>query len=207
MKRISLPVVTRAETGKGPARRLRVTGNAPAVLYGKKSEPVKLAVNVRDFAKILEEVGTNALFDLQIAGGDGSASNRIAVLKERQIRPVDGSLVHLDFLEILMTEPLEVTIPLRFEGKPAGLERGGNLQTVSKELRILCLPDDIPDSIAVDVSGLELGHSIHAGEIELPKGASLAQDPGLALATVLALKKADEEAAVVAEPAEAAPKK
>ncbi len=117
--------------------------------------------------------------------------------------------MHLDFLEILMTEPLEVTIPLHFEGKPAGLERGGNLQTVSKDLRISCLPDDIPDSIVVDVSGLELGHSIHAGEIELPKGASLAQDPGLALATCLALKKADEapEAAAAETPAEAAPKK
>jgi large subunit ribosomal protein L25 len=208
MKRISLAVVQRTETGKGPARRLRVTGSAPAVLYGKKSEPLKLAVNIRDFGKILEEVGTNALFDLQIASGDGSASNRIAVLKERQIRPVDGSLVHLDFLEILMTEPLEVTIPLHFEGKPAGLERGGNLQTVSKDLRISCLPDDIPDAIVVNVSGLELGHSIHARDIELPAGASLAQDPGLALATVLAPKKAEEIAEVAEAPAEpAAPAK
>lgn len=208
MKRINLSVVTRAETGKGPARRLRMTGNAPAVLYGKKSEPMKLAVNVREFDKIREEVGTNALFDLQIASGDGTTSSRIAVVKERQVRPVDGSLVHLDFLEILMNEPLEVTIPLHFEGKPVGLDKGGNFQSVTKDLRISCLPGDIPDSIVVDVTKLELGHSIHAGDIALPAGASLAQDAGSALATVLAPKKADEiPEAAAAEPAEPAAKK
>lgn len=203
MKRITLSVVTRTETGKGPARRLRAVGSAPAVLYGKKSEPVKLAVNVRDFTKILEEAGSNALFDLQVAGGDGTTFNRTAVIKERQIRPLDGSLVHLDFLEILMTEPIEVTVPLHFEGKPIGLDKGGTFQSVSKDVRISCLPGDIPDAIVVDVTGLDLGHSIHSGEIDLPSGATLAQDAAIALATILAPKKAAEEEAEAEEPAEA----
>jgi large subunit ribosomal protein L25 len=202
MKRISLSVDQRDLTGKGPARRLRGVGKVPAVLYGKKHEPIKLAVVIHDFRKLLEEAGSNALFDLQIADGTGGTFTRTALLKERQARPTDGALIHLDFLQILMDEPIEVAIPVHFVGKAVGVDKGGMFQSAVRELRVSCLPDDIPSSITIDVSALDLGHSIHVGEISFPKGVTPAQDLGLGVASVLSPKK--EEAAAAEEPAAAA---
>ncbi len=203
MNKVSLSVDKRTGSGKGPARRLRAAGKAPAIFYGKKSEPIKIAIDIHDFKKAVEQAGSNPLFDLNIRE-EGCTSTRRALLKERQIRALDGSLVHLDFLEVFMDESIEVTVPIEFEGKPVGIDKGGIFQATSRELRISCLPDNIPNVITVDVSGLDLGHSIHIGDITLPEGVSALQDKGVAVATVAAPKKAEEEAAP-AEEAEAAP--
>ncbi len=201
MNKISLSVEQRVETGKGPARRLRVTGRVPAVLYGKKTEPRKLSVDVREFRKAMEEGGRNPLLDLKVTENGEIVATRVAVLKERQMRPVDGSLVHLDFLEVLMDEPIEVTVPIEFEGKPVGIDKGGLFQPVTRELRVMCLPDDIPSSITVDVSGLDIGDSVHIGAITLPKGVTAVQDAGISLASVATPMK-EEVPAEEAAPAE-----
>ena len=143
MNKVTLSVDQRTETGKGPARRLRAVGKAPAIFYGKKTEPIKIAIDVHDFKKAIEQAGSNPLFDLKIRGNEGTTTRR-ALLKERQIRPVDGSLVHLDFLEVFMDESIEVTVPIEFEGKPVGIDKGGVFQPSTRELRISCLPDNIP---------------------------------------------------------------
>ena len=202
MNKVTLSVDQRIESGKGPARRLRAAGKAPAVFYGKKTEPIKIAIDVHDFRKAIEQAGSNPLFDLQIRE-DGGTTTRRALLKERQIRPLDGSLVHLDFLEVFMDESIEVTVPIEFEGKPVGIDKGGIFQASARELRVSCLPDNIPNVITVDVSGLDVGHSVHVGDITLPEGVSTLQDKGVAVATVAALKK-EEEKAATAEEAEAA---
>lgn len=199
MAKITLPVDNRDETGKGPARRLRAAGKVPAIFYGRKTDPIKIAVNGHDFKKAMEQAGTNPLFDLQISE-QGKVNTRRALLKERQTRAWDGTLVHLDFLEVFMDESIEVTVPLEFEGKPIGVEKLGVFHVASRELLISCLPDDIPDVIKVDVSGLDIGHSLHVGEITLPKGVSAIDDPGVAVATVAAQRK--EEEAEAAAPAE-----
>lgn len=201
MSLVSLSVQQRLETGKGPARRLRAEGRVPAVLYGKKREPINLSLNVRDFTKILEQSGSSTLFELNITGSDGNVFTRTAVLKERQIRPVDDALIHVDFQAVVMDEKMEVVVPLHFEGTPIGLDKGGIFQPAVRELRISCLPDRIPSVITVDVSGLDLGHSLHVKEMTLPEGVTVKHDPGLALASVLAPKKEDEE--VVPSEAEA----
>jgi large subunit ribosomal protein L25 len=204
MNRIALQVEQRNETGKGPARRLRAAGLAPAIFYGRKTEPVMLAVNVHEFRKAIEDAGSNPLFDLKILD-QGKTWSRSAMLKDRQIRPTDGSVVHLDFQEVLMDESIEVTVPLEFDGKPIGLDKGGEFHITTRELRISCLPSDIPNVITIDVSGLDLGNSIHAGDVALPQGASAATDPTVALAIVSAPKKekeaAEEEAPETAEKA------
>ena len=202
MNKVSLSVEQRVETGKGPARRLRVIGKVPAVLYGKKTEPRKLSVDAREFRKAMEEGGRNPLLDLKVTENGKVVATRVAVLKERQMRPVDGSLVHLDFHEVLMDEPIEVTVAIEFEGKPVGIDKGGLFQPVTRELRVLCLPDDIPSSITVDVSGLDIGDSVHIGAITLPKGVSAVQDAGVSLASVAAPMKEEvpgEEAAAEEE--------
>jgi large subunit ribosomal protein L25 len=203
MNKITLQVDQRNETGKGPARRLRAAGQTPAIFYGRKTEPVKLAINVHEFRKAVEDAGSNPLFDLRFTA-DGKTTSLSARLKERQIRPVDGSLVHLDFQEVMMDEAIEVTVPLEFVGKPVGLDKSGEFHIISRELRISCLPGDIPNVITIDVSGLDLGHSVHAGDVTLPLGASAVTEPTVTLAAVNAPKK--EKEAVEAEAPEAAEK-
>jgi large subunit ribosomal protein L25 len=190
MEKITLAAAPRHETGKGPSRRLRAKGQIPAVFYGKKSEPIKIAVDLHDFTKSLERAGSNPLFDLRI--GDDTRPNRTALLKERQVNPFKGVLVHLDFLEVFMDEAIEVTVPLEFTGKPSGLDQGGAFQITVRDLKISCLPDSIPEVIEVDVSGLTIGHSVHVRDVSLPPGVQVALEGSLALATVLAPKRADE---------------
>lgn len=193
MNRIVLSAEKRSQTGKGPARRLRAAGKAPAVFYGKKTEPMKLAIDIHEFKKAIDLAGSNPIFDLQVKE-NGSTVSKSAILKERQIVPLDGSLVHLDFLQVFMDEAIEVTVQVEFVGKPIGVEKGGVFQAVAKELRVSCLPNDIPQIITVDVSTADVGHSIHVGDIPLPPGVTAVQEEGIALATVLAPKAAEEEA-------------
>jgi large subunit ribosomal protein L25 len=202
MNRITLQVEKRNETGKGPARRLRAAGKAPAIFYGRKTEPIKLAIPVHEFRKAMETAGSNPLFDLRISEA-GKTISCSAMLKERQIRPVDGEFIHLDFLQVLMDESIEVTVPLEFVGKPVGLDKGGEFHIISRELRISCLPRDIPNVITVDVSDLDFGNTIHAGDIALPPGSSAITESTLALAAVTAPKKEEEAAEEAAEPEKA----
>lgn len=202
MNKITLQVEQRKETGKGPARRLRAAGKAPAIFYGRKSEPIKLSIPVHEFRKAMDDAGSNPLFDLRISDA-GKTVSRSAMLKERQIRPVNGDIVHLDFQEVLMDESIEVTVPLEFEGKPVGLDKGGEFHIISRELRISCLPGDIPNVITVDVSDLDLGNTIHAGDITLPSGSSAISESTIALAAVTVPKKEEEAEAEAEEPEKA----
>ncbi len=191
MNKVLIEVEKRTETGKGPARRLRAVGKIPATLYGRKSQPMSLSLNEHEFRKIYERAGSTSLFDLQITE-DGGISTRSALIKERQIRAFDGTILHLDFQEILMDEAIEMAIPVEFEGKPIGLDKGGDFLITLREIRVSCLPGNIPGAIVVDVAGLDLGHSIHVGEITLPEGVSAVTEAGVALASVTTQRKEEE---------------
>ncbi len=201
MNTITLNVEQRYETGKGPARRLRAMAKAPAIFYGKNVEPMNLAIDTHEFITKMGKAGHNPLFDLKISSEAGEIS-KTALLKARQTRPVDGKILHLDFIQVIMDEMIEVVTPVEFVGKPIGVEKGGTFQPAAREIRISCLPNNIPDVIVVDVSGIEMGHSIHVGEITLPEGVKAATDASVALATVIAPKK--DEAGAEAEEAETA---
>ncbi|MEJ2715696.1 MAG: 50S ribosomal protein L25 [Deltaproteobacteria bacterium] len=211
MNRITLAVDQRHQAGKGPARRLRAAGKVPAVVYGKKMDPIKVTVDLHEFKKSFDQAGSNPIFDLEIRD-DGGSSTRTAILKERQTNPVDGALVHLDFIEVFMDVAIEVTVPLEFQGKPVGVEKGGVLQAAARELRISCTPDRIPSAIAVDISKLDIGDSVHVSDISLPSGVQVVQEETLALATILIPAREEEvvpeeeaaveEAEAAAEPSE-----
>jgi len=189
----TLAVHNRDSRGKGPARRMRAAGRIPAVLYGYRSEPTTLSVEAAELDRLLRtsSAGINTLIDLR-----GDVAGRTVLIKELQREPVRGTLVHADFYAIDATESLLVDVPLVVVGTSVGVSQGALLEELVREIQIECLPDSIPDSIEVDVTALDVGDSIHVGDIPLPEGTTLVSDPEiLAVSCVVSRAAVAEEAA------------
>jgi large subunit ribosomal protein L25 len=195
----------RSDRGKNEARRLRQTGKVPAVLYGGKGNAITLALNAKQIGAILRsESGHNTLFQVDLAG-----KHEPAILKDWQVDPLSGKLLHVDLLRVAMDVRMRVQVPVHTFGEPAGVkQQGGVFEVVTREVEIECLPADIPTEFKVDVSGLMLGKQLRAGELPMD-GAKikLITEPERVLAHVVALKVEEEKpaeavAAEVAAPAE-----
>ena len=205
MERVKMDAERRHQSGKGPSHRQRAAGRIPAVFYGRKTEPIPLSVDAVQITKAIDQGGRNFLFDLSIHD-QGKAVKKRALLKDRQINPLDGKIVHLDFLEVFDDVRIEVNVPVEFVGKPAGVEKGGFLEVNVRSIGVSCLPPDIPESIRVDVSSLDIGQSIHLKDVAMPPDVHLHQDETLNLASIVLPKRAKELAAEAgAEVAEEAP--
>lgn len=197
----------REERGKNAARRNRQTGNVPAVLYGGKADSVALSVNAKQLTRILRsESGHNTIFTVSVAGG----KEERAMLKDWQVDPVSGKLLHVDLLRIAMDVRMRVQIPVHTFGEPQGVKmQGGVFETVTREVEVECLPSDIPEEIKVDVSEMLIGKQLRAGDLPLdPNKVKLLTDPQRVIAHVVMLKKEEEpapEAAVATETAPAEP--
>jgi large subunit ribosomal protein L25 len=197
----------REERGKGPARRARRTGMVPATLYGDHKNPVALAVNAKQVAKILRsETGHNTIFSVKVAGGQEEK----AMVKDWQVDPISGSLLHVDLLRIAMNVRMRVKVPVHTFGEPQGVKmQGGIFEMVTREVELECLPGDIPEEFKMDVSGLLIGKQLRAADLPIdPKKIKLITDPQRVIAHVVVLKKEEEptpEAAVAAETAPAEP--
>src|SRR6202050_1661417 len=193
--------------GKGPARRTRMTGMVPAVLYGARKESISLAVNAKQLARILRsETGHNTIFSVQVAGGGLEK----AMLKDWQVDPVSNALLHVDLLRIAMDVRMRVRVPVHTFGEPQGVKmQGGVFETVTREVEIECLPGDIPEEYRVDVSEFLIGKQLRAGDLPIdPAKVKLLTDPPRVLAHAGMLKKEDEpvaEAAVATGTAAAEP--
>jgi large subunit ribosomal protein L25 len=197
----------REERGKGAARRTRLTGMVPAVLYGGRKDSLSLAVNAKQVAKILRsETGHNTIFTVRVADG----AEEKAMMKDWQVDPLSGALLHVDLLRIAMDVRMRVRVPVHTFGEPQGVKmQGGVFEVVTREIEIECLPGDIPEEFKMDVTGLMIGKQLRAGEIPLdPEKMKLLTDPLRVIAHVVTLKKEEEpapEAAVAAETAAAEP--
>ena len=195
MEQIDLKAQVRKTTGKGPARTLRREGRMPAVLYGQKTESIMLSIDIREFEKIVKKANIGSLLlNLQIQ--NGKTLTRPAMIKELQTNPVTGAYIHVDFYEIDMQRKIRVSVPVVARGKSVGVENGGLLQIVRRELELFCLPTAIPRAIEVDVTDLEIGDAIHIEEITLPADVELSEEADITVITVLAPKVEEE---VVAE--------
>ncbi len=195
---------TREGRGKGPARRTRLSGMVPAVLYGGKKDSISLSVNATQVARILRsETGHNTIFTVQVA--DGAAEK--AMVRDWQVDPVSGKLLHVDLFRIAMDVRMRVMVPVHTFGEPQGVKmQGGVFETVTREVEIECLPGDIPEEFKVDVSGLLIGKQLRAADLPFdPQKIKLLTDPTRVIAHVVVLKKEEEPAADVAVTAEAAP--
>jgi large subunit ribosomal protein L25 len=182
MERVTIQAYRRETTGKGAARSLRRKGELPAVIYRAGiSEPIK--VPSKEFLKLLKKTrGENILVNLQFPEG-----SRLAVIKDYQLDPVTGDLLHTDFQEVLLTEKIRVTLKVITTGVPKGVkEQGGILQHALREIEIEALPDRIPGHIEVDVSSLSVGQSIHVSDLKLEEGIKVLTEPEEVIATVTA---------------------
>jgi large subunit ribosomal protein L25 len=175
MEATELKAFTRKETGKGPARRFRQEGSIPAVFYGRGEEAIHLSVNAAELLKIIKAKKENIFIKLLIEGEKNL--EKLSLIKELQIEPVSRRFYHVDFYEVRMDHKLTLDVPLRFAGIPVGVENGGELQHLKRDLKISCLPAVLPDFIEIDVSGLEIGDSIKVQDIRVPEGVTVL-DPG-----------------------------
>lgn len=192
MEIFDLKTTQRNTFGKGSARALRRQGLIPAVLYGPRRDTVPLTISPLDLDIIYKDSGTEQVI-LNLKIENGGTQNAIAVVKEVQVSPVTGQYLHIDFYEISLNEEIEVNVLVEVTGKSKGVERGGFLQVVRHELEVSCLPTDMPEKIEIDVTGLDIGDSIHIGDIKLGDKVRLLADTGLTVATVVPPTVEEEE--------------
>jgi large subunit ribosomal protein L25 len=187
LERFELKAKIRKTTGNGPARVLRREGRIPAVLYGPKTEPALLSVEIRDLEQIFKTGNVGQVL-LNLVIQNGQESTRPAMIKELQAHPVSGKFLHIDFYEIDLERKIRVGVPIVTTGQPIGIENGGMLQIVRREIEVLCLPTQIPESIEVDVTDLDVGDSIHVEEIQVEGDAEIPADVNFTVITILAPK-------------------
>jgi large subunit ribosomal protein L25 len=203
MTQIIVEAAPRSDRGKNEARRLRKSGQVPAVLYGGKGESLTLSVNAKQVGGILRsETGHNTLFQVSVGG-----KQQAAIVKDWQVDPVSGNLLHVDLVRVAMDVRMRVKVPVHTFGEPAGVkQQGGIFETVTREVEIECLPTEIPTEFRMDVSELLIGKHLRAGELQIdPAKMKLITDPDRVIAHVVALRVEEEKPAEVAAAEVAAP--
>jgi len=187
LKFLDLSATKRVGKGNSPARQLRQKGLVPAVIYGPGKAPEMLSVSFRDLEKVLKGSHTiQVLLNLNIENGGGEI--RKAMIKELQTDPVSHEMLHVDFYEIDPDRKILMKVQVVAKGKAAGVEMGGMIQIIRRELEVLCLPDEIPDTIELDVSGLEIGDSIHVKDIHLEGNLEIPAEVDFTVITCLGKK-------------------
>ena len=178
--------------GNGPARRLRQAGQIPAVLYGPKTESVLLTVNKSDLDLALKKGRSGQIILNLVVQDNGETYTRPAMIKELQLHPLSRNYLHIDFYEIDLDRKITLGIPIVTVGSSVGVERGGVLQIIRRELEVECLPFEVPESIEIDITDLDMGDSIHVRDISLDGDVELLGEPNLTVVTVLSPKLEEE---------------
>ena len=182
---LNLPAETRDRAGKGASRALRRSGRVPAVIYGNNEEPQSIHVEEK---LLVRQLGTGHFFNSIVEIEVGGKTVR-TLPKDVAFHPVNDRPLHADFLRVSKDHKVHVNVPVHFinEAASPGLKRGGVLNIVRHELDLVCSPESIPDEVAIDVTGLEVGASIHISHVNLPEGvASAITDRDFTIATIVA---------------------
>ena len=198
MAQIIVEGAPRDTRGKNEARRLRVSGKVPATLYGGKGEALALSVNTKQVTAILRsESGHNTLFQVTLGG-----KQEPAIVKDWQVDPVTGNLLHVDLLRVAMDVRMKVKVPVHTFGEPSGVKvQGGVYEVVLREVEVECLPADIPTEFRADVSTLALNQSLRAGDLPMDKNKiKLVTDPQSVISHVVALRVEEEKPVEAAVP-------
>jgi len=187
-----LNVQLRTDRRKSASGRLRREGKIPAIVYGH-TEPLAITVDAREFRGAFKRITENTVVHLALPEGVHEV-----LVKDYQQDHLSGRIVHLDFYEFEKGKALRTRVPIRLTGAPVGVKEGGILETLMRELEVECLPKDLPEGIALDISDLALNHSIHVRDLPLAAGVKALNSPEQVVC-VVAVRKAEEEA----KPAEA----
>ena len=197
-EQLTLPAEARDRAGKGASRALRRDGRVPAVVYGEKKEPLSIHVEEKLLTKMLH---TGHFMNSVVMIDVGGKATR-TLPKAVDFHPVSSRPIHVDFLRIGEHSQVNVNVPVRFDNEEAspGLKRGGVLNVVVHDLALICDAAEIPNEIHIDLTGLEIGDTLHISQVKLPKGAKVAnEDEDFTVATIVApsamKQEAEEEAA------------
>lgn len=188
MAQNTLEVSIRKRPGKSGAREIRKGGGIPAILYGKGTEPTPLVVNPAALKQALStEAGENTL--LEITFNDGSQEiKKLSLLREIQYDFLTSKPIHFDFQALDINKKITVNIPVKIVGKSKGVKEGGILEEILREIPVECLPKDIPNSFEIDVTDLDIGHSIHVSALKGSENFNILKDDEETIATILAPK-------------------
>lgn len=193
MKKINLNAEMRYTFGKSGARKLRRSGLIPAVFYGRKMEPVSLRLSILDLKKAISgERQESVLIGLTFKAGE-ETKDHMVMLKELQTHPVSGNFIHADFYEVAMDEKIVTTVSVHFVGKAKGVEVGGIMRQIKREVEVEALPAQIPSYIEVGISHLEIGDLIHVSDLKSEEGVEILEESNLTLLTILPPTVAKEE--------------
>jgi large subunit ribosomal protein L25 len=201
-KEFRIQAKPRVGRGKNDARRVRRKGFVPVTVYGGGDETVAAVAPLSELAAILRsEAGRNTIFTIDVEGIGASE----VMFHDRQIDPVRGRLIHADLTRLVKGQKIEVTVPLHLVGEPVGVrEKQGVLEQVIREIEIRCEPREIPDTIDVDVTNLDVHDVLHVSDIQVPENVEILNPPELVIATLGIVKEEEEPTPVVEgeEPAE-----
>lgn len=191
MELIDLKASIRTETGNSPARALRRDGKIPAILYGPDTKPVMLSIISRELEDAMKKSKSSQML-LNLIVENGDKASHAVMLKELQVHPVKRSFIHADFYEVSMDRKIKVMVPVTTKGKCIGVEQGGMLQIIRRELEALCYPNYIPESVEIDITDLDAGDSVHIEDISI-ENVDFPADVNFTVLTVLSGKVQDED--------------
>lgn len=192
MERLELEIEVREELGKAACNRLRRSGNIPAIIYTRGEQSYLGQLNSREFVKVASKAKSSQIFTLK--SKSQKLNSKIALVKEIQRNYLSGEVVHVDLHALHDNEEITLSIPIQITGESPGVKTdGGVMAIVRHDIEIKCLPRDIPETLVVDVSTLQLNESIHARDLTLPKGVKLKDDPDETIVSIIVPR--EEEAA------------
>lgn len=200
-REIVLNAESRKADSRGETNKLRKEGRVPAILYGGKEKNMVLAVNGKELSSAIRT--ENAIISLMVEGG-GKKNLKNVIVKDIQYHPVRQNILHVDFMQISLTEEIEVMVRIETMGLPVGVDVGGGvLDHTSREVRVKCFPKEIPDKLEADVTALNIGDSIRVKDLKVTGKFKILEDPEKIVVSVVPSVKFEEKAPeVVAEAVE-----
>src|ERR1043166_9309649 len=185
MQQVELKARPRAIAGRNGVKQLRRQGLVPGVVYGAHTEPKAIQLQAQDLSALIHKAHSeNVLVELKL---EEDGAGRLALLQDVHHHPITRDILHVDFHELKADEKFTVNVPLQALGEPVGVRVGGGvLEYVMRELRVRCLPKDLPERITIEVTNLEIGQSLHVGDLRPPAGVELLEDKGSPVLAVVA---------------------
>lgn len=191
METIDLKADIRKTAGKEAAKAMRREGRIPAVLYGVNTEAISLSVDVKELKTLFRKSGRGYQL-INLIMGENESKKQV-MIKELQTDPVTASFLHADFYEVAMDRKIAVNVQVVVTGISNGVEAGGVLQIIRRELEVLCFPNKVPETIEIDITELEIGDSVHIDEIILGEDVESTAEGNFTVLTVGAPQKIEEE--------------